>query len=415
MRGLSLLVTSPQRAPVERTAEPPVYSLELLEFEPGASAAAPVRAPHVSARDETAFLLDSGDEQALLVSGANVRHLPRGEGEQDLVCRAAAGAAVWRRQRERLRARLNLPDRLIAYVQQLGRDRCVAETAATLAEHATRIVGAYGALVLLPDGEGGGLQTLGSFPEAAFPHLSMGTQDAFSRQGLIRSEHAQPGTGGPFNDLEALFCAHGAAAIAHSPTGDGGVLFLVERRADRDFAPEDWELLRVLASQADTAWESHRLLAEVRALALTDPLTGLPNRRSLAAFLEHAWAAAGRGQPLAVVMLDLERFKQINDERGHLAGDRILQSVAECLQELTRGSDLVVRYGGDEFLLVLPGVAISGARRLVERVRARLGGEIAFTAGIAEYQSGMGSPEQLIEAADGDLYAIRQRRTGAEA
>jgi diguanylate cyclase (GGDEF)-like protein len=151
------------------------------------------------------------------------------------------------------------------------------------------------------------------------------------------------------------------------------------------------------------------LFEQVRDLSLTDPLTGLANRRQLAVVMERSLAAARRGKPLAVVMIDLDGFKRINDELGHPVADRMLCTVAAALQEEARGADLVVRYGGDEFLVVLPGGSRAGANALLERVSRRLAGEVAFTAGVAEFDAAEDSLEQLIQAADRDLYRHRER------
>jgi diguanylate cyclase (GGDEF)-like protein len=104
---------------------------------------------------------------------------------------------------------------------------------------------------------------------------------------------------------------------------------------------------------------------ELEHLATHDPLTSLPNRALLRDRLEQALLAASRdGRPLALLLIDLDRFKEVNDTFGHPAGDRLLQDVAQRLREVVRESDSIARLGGDEFAIVLPGMASQGAERL---------------------------------------------------
>ena len=108
--------------------------------------------------------------------------------------------------------------------------------------------------------------------------------------------------------------------------------------------------------------------------ALLDPLTGVPNRRrALMDALERALAQAGRERrPVALLMVDIDWFKRVNDTYGHLAGDAVLVAVAQCLRGALRGQDFIGRYGGEEFLALLPGTDASGARMVAEHLRTRV-------------------------------------------
>jgi diguanylate cyclase (GGDEF)-like protein len=167
-----------------------------------------------------------------------------------------------------------------------------------------------------------------------------------------------------------------------------------------------------------------RLKAEnerLRRLALTDDLTGLPNRRHFLHRLEEAIAfARRRNLPVALVILDLDHFKVINDRYGHPSGDRVLEAVAEALVADARAEDLVARYGGEEFGIVLQGTDLEGARVRAERLRARIAGiavavkggaRIGLTAsfGVAAIpESCAPRAHRLIAAADGALYAAKR-------
>jgi diguanylate cyclase (GGDEF)-like protein len=183
----------------------------------------------------------------------------------------------------------------------------------------------------------------------------------------------------------------------------------------RTFDSTDLELLRAFANQAATAIEDARLFDQVRTLSMTDPLTGLANRRRLELDLQREFAAARRGRRLAAVMFDLDEFKQHNDRHGHLAGDRALKHFGEALALSTRASNLAARFGGDEFLALLADADTRGAEIFVARVRARYeeimraAGHpvLNVSAGIAEFRPDMDAAVELIAAADRALYSAK--------
>src|SRR5690606_5610250 len=207
----------------------------------------------------------------------------------------------------------------------------------------------------------------------------------FSAPGVISALEARADLGMPFAQLAPIFEEHSAAFLMHVPVGETGVLMLAERRQSRTVDPEDFTLMRNLAQLAEGALLRIYSVEEAHRLSLVDPLTGLANRRHLQVLIRHVWASARRGKRFSVVLLDIDNFKAVNDTLGHLVGDRLLREVAEVLQEEVRGSDLVVRFGGDEFLIVLPEEAADGASALVRRIQARLAGRVEVSAGVAEY------------------------------
>ncbi len=153
----------------------------------------------------------------------------------------------------------------------------------------------------------------------------------------------------------------------------------------------------------------HRERAKAEWLAYTDPLTGLPNRRQGQFFLDKQFAAAKRGHALAVAYLDLDDLKAINDEGGHVAGDRALQALGEALLAETREAELSARLSGDEFLCILQTQSPQDVHIFLQRVRERLmraggGRPLTFSAGIAVYGAGVATPGHLVELADRAMY-----------
>jgi diguanylate cyclase (GGDEF)-like protein len=196
-----------------------------------------------------------------------------------------------------------------------------------------------------------------------------------------------------------------------------GVLIAVGERGAFD-GPAS-RVLALVANQAAAAIVLLELIDTNRALALRDGLTGLLNRRAFDEDFARAVAHALRsGQPVSLVMLDLDRFKALNDQYGHLAGDQALQLAAEEIRKQTRGGDLAARYGGEEFALILPGTDGGSAFRMAERVRKAIearplevdGDRVSVTAslGVAATDQGYLEEDALIRAADEALYASKQ-------
>ncbi len=158
----------------------------------------------------------------------------------------------------------------------------------------------------------------------------------------------------------------------------------------------------------------HRERIEALQMAYEDPLTGMASRRHLEEFLADQFAAAERGRPLAVVLFDLDAFKAYNDRYGHRAGDDILRQVGEVFRQNTREVNLSGRYGGEEFLTVLPDEDVDGARAFAERIRVEIerltdetGETCTVSAGVAEYGEGIPDAQSLVERADEALYRAK--------
>jgi diguanylate cyclase (GGDEF)-like protein/PAS domain S-box-containing protein len=153
--------------------------------------------------------------------------------------------------------------------------------------------------------------------------------------------------------------------------------------------------------------ERENLLTEVAALARSDSLTGLPNRRALDEQLPREMARARRAESgLCLAIVDLDRFKTYNDTRGHLAGDEMLRRCAIAWDSELRGSDTIVRFGGEEFLVVLPDTEPEQAVEIVERLRAVTPDRQTCSAGLACWDFAE-TAEDLIGRADSALYRAK--------
>ena len=156
--------------------------------------------------------------------------------------------------------------------------------------------------------------------------------------------------------------------------------------------------------------------SQLRELVVTDPMTGMPNYRRLVEVLGVEIARANRTDgTFAVVFFDMDGLKQINDELGHLIGSRAVCRFAETLKASCRDTDTAARYGGDEFVVVLPSSDESGAQAVITRVMERLAEdrvkpELATSAGIAVYPKDGSTPTTLLSAADRALYAVKAHK-----
>jgi diguanylate cyclase (GGDEF)-like protein len=175
-----------------------------------------------------------------------------------------------------------------------------------------------------------------------------------------------------------------------------------------------------LSTQIEVATEQKVRAEAFHELAILDPLTGLYNRRFIDERLRTEIARADRhGDPLIVIALDLDNFKTINDRYGHSAGDLVLKEFARRLSKATRGSDIAVRLGGDEFLVILPECPPEQVQIVLSRLssfEADCDGDriaVSSSRGWAELHSGE-TPEQFIKRADEALYEQKSaRRVGA--
>jgi len=197
-----------------------------------------------------------------------------------------------------------------------------------------------------------------------------------------------------------------------------GALLVMTDDRKRVWDENELLLLRTVSDQVTVAVNQVRLFTQIQQQAMTDPLTGCRNRRAFEMQLDHDLQMARRlHQPLSLLMLDIDRFKQLNDSVGHDAGDEALRKLAETFHRELRNVDSVARFGGDEFVVILPQADSEGARLVAQRLHARINdieingfGKLHVSIGIAAFPAEASSRAQLVTTADAALYAAK--RTG---
>jgi diguanylate cyclase (GGDEF)-like protein len=191
------------------------------------------------------------------------------------------------------------------------------------------------------------------------------------------------------------------------------------------FSPPELRLLRLLADQAAVAISNASLHQLVSRQAYNDAVTGLPNRRALDERLEQEVANARRtGNTFAVIMMDLDGFKSVNDTYGHAVGDQVLRTLFNYLASGLRSTDFLARYGGDELTLILSRTDPVSARVVVEKIIEKVNKfffttadgkkiKIGLSSGIANYPNHASNPADLLRAADEALYRAKKQSRGS--
>jgi diguanylate cyclase (GGDEF)-like protein len=327
------------------------------------------------------------------------------------------GAAFWlagREQARRLLAELALGQALLGAEETAGRLRALIEfgelmqSCRSLAEAMTML--RSGAPTLVGDGAGAvylfapgqlRLTQAGGWGRARAPLAPE----------LPAHAARQPGESQP----------HEFERVMRLPlVAQGETLGVLVIESDRAGDREQRRVLRALAEQLALSLANLQMQESLRALSLRDPLTGLFNRRFLDESMERELArAARRVQPLSLIVIDVDHFKSINDGHGHDAGDMVLVALADVLRANSREEDIASRYGGEEFVLVMPGASCEQALRRAEelrqaiaaaqvRFRGRALGTITASFGVASSQDCGLSAAGLFHAADQALYQSKR-------
>jgi diguanylate cyclase (GGDEF)-like protein len=190
----------------------------------------------------------------------------------------------------------------------------------------------------------------------------------------------------------------------------------VESRNENAFYPQDVLILNTLADLLATALHNSFVFQKLQQQSITDGLTGIKTRRFFWEALTSEWKRASRsGRPFSVVLIDLDKFKEVNDTLGHLEGDLVLARVGRMLEQKCRQSNVVARYGGDEFIILMPETGIEQAQVLAERLRLWLATDpmleehrITGSFGVASFPVHGFAIEDLIRVADTGMYMAKK-------
>ena len=335
----------------------------------------------------------------------------------------AALAIVASTARERLRVRIKELDALYRISQLASEGRDLDPTLYAILEVAQDLIPRGQCAILLTDDEGRSLRVRAAngyaegVQDLAIP-LGHGVTGRCASQGqtivideLAREPSYIPGVAGARSEIAVPLIVEGRVL---------GVLNAESTRA-RAFVQEHVRTLSVVAQQAAIVLRSAELQEETRRLAITDPLTGLHNRRHFVERLEkHLYRAERYGERLALLLLDSDYLKIVNDRYGHGAGDRVLQRIAQVLEETVRDSDEVARIGGDEFSALLlqaddelaGGIALRLKRKVSDVALSSEDGsaiEISCSVGVALFPDDAVDAKALLRAADLALYNAKGR------
>jgi diguanylate cyclase (GGDEF)-like protein/PAS domain S-box-containing protein len=303
--------------------------------------------------------------------------------------------------------------RLLRLASELGRNGTTDDRTA-ICRAARELAGADVALFFEPDGTRGlliGTGRSGDGPDGPDIELNGRTSITATVFASGRAEFVPDLTSDPRVDQVVTARLGTRSALFQPIVSDGrplGVLVVYWNSARSTLPDRIASVVALFAAQAAAALDRADLLARLEGLARTDALTGAANRRALEETLVRELSRAERrDQPLAVIMLDLDRFKDFNDRFGHQAGDSLLQAVVRAWRAELRPSDTLARYGGEEFLIVLPDCDPATSLEIANRLRAVVPRGQTVSAGVASW-SGLETMTELIARADAALYDAKR-------
>jgi diguanylate cyclase (GGDEF)-like protein len=285
-----------------------------------------------------------------------------------------------------------------------------------------------GIVILLPTAPGESATELRIGPgdhrvvQALAPGTALGGWEAMlagRRATLVTPSEADPAVR---DHLAGRGITDAMVAALHREHGTIGVVVVANRLGSAVFHEQELRALETIASHASAALENARLVKHLGHLALHDPLTGLPNRSVLHSRLARALARMERDKAgVAVLFVDLDGFKAVNDRLGHGAGDQLLTTVAQRFRRIIKASDLLVRFAGDEFVVLCENVEDQHVpMRVADRIRTVLAEPMQLDEGTARVGASIGvalahpgeEPEPLVRRADLAMYEAKRRGKG---
>jgi len=360
--------------------------------------------------------ITSGDELLGVIELISRDRQPPEEGLTEVLATISAqiGQFLERRRAQEEHAR-NLA--AVTATRELARSADPRSARTAICEVALKISDAYLTIFFEPDASGLGLVATaaagGALPDIVrdevLPYAAAsGAVTAFKSRS--RFFVADP-LGHPEVSQRHLAATDAASMLLHPVVSDGesvGVLGVYWSRRMSTLDERLGSLIDLLAAEAAMAMERAAMLSRLERVARTDELTGLPNRRAWDRELSIVLELAERDlAPVCVAVLDLDRFKSFNDERGHQAGDRLLKQTAASWSEQLREPDVLARYGGEEFTVLLPAIPAEDAAAAIERLRTATPGGQTCSAGIAIWD-GSETADTLVGRADAALYAAKE-------
>lgn len=385
---------------------------------------------HEDAAELFPLVVNGEIKGALLVGDKNL-----GDEQRHAVssfCREIAMPLEMLRLREELERRMRAATHLQAFTEIVNTAQ-PDEAYTNILRHSTELLRAERSSLLLYDERANELSVkaaVGPRAEVAREmrmQLGEGVSGSVLREGrpiVVR----EVGTGNSWNPAPAERSYKTNSFISYPITIGGrkvGVLNMTDKVGGGAYDESDLGLLEMIAPQMAMAIdraEWHQKATQFQLLSITDPLTGLLNRRYLEERLSEELERSKRHRfPMSFLMVDIDDFKQYNDNLGHQAGDLALEMTAQCLKTALRSADVASRYGGEEFSILLPQTSLSEARVIAERIRRRVErtqypqgkeqplGAVTVSIGISAFGPQTDTPASVIYAADQALYVAKSR------
>jgi diguanylate cyclase (GGDEF)-like protein len=310
--------------------------------------------------------------------------------------------------------------------QNIGTTLGLQETATLITTKMGHIVDCNTCVLYLLDSNYSELEARGAVGQfaAAFERLHLALGDGPT--GWAVAQRQPVVNGEAYHDLHGSRAGDEAAELESAlafpliPEDEGVIGCLTLYHTKREaFTEDDLRMLSMVGRRAAMAVKNALTFEETRASALTDGITGLANSRYYFMCVEHEFSRAAReGLPLSLVVVDLDNFKEVNDNFGHAIGDQVLRDMARLLREQVRDRDTVVRYGGDEFFVVLPETNRAAAEKIAHRIEdaaARYSLQprtdkrisVGLSIGVATYPDDSTEANELLRIADDRMYQVK--------